>query len=681
MKKGVKLSNSAIYASMAFVCWLVCIVFEWNLKRETSIYVFSNSFVNSILSSGFVVFCFLFYRFEIKDSRQVVDLLELLWRSFLTSIATFSLVFILRLAEIGNNFASILSSESLQFWGYHFYIAAIVIFQANLFYIYKNLSFYPKVKSLEKQWQIVEITLLLLLIYCTFYPENRPIIKFICCGISVLVSLSVAVRFKWIVYLDFKQKIQAIFLITSVLLIGLFFLQLFWSEEVIHKTPYTIFDNLFYYSQFTFFGVYSLFSLLMLFFNIPASSIFDKKMSEISHFQRFSEAMQQEGDKKNLIFQLIDGSIGISAADAAWLEYYVKDEKKEVYTRNIEATEISILRKKLAKSPQELRKSGTIIRDLLSQKIGTKKIEHLTVISFPLNTSNSSFGFVVLLKYIQDGFEKDIVRILRTYTHQAALSLENMSLISDAIEKERYLEEIKISKKIQKSLLPKLHLDNETLKISFYSKSTGTVGGDFFDYCASTNLQYWIAIGDVAGKGTSAAFLMAQLKGIFRSLVQVCSGPRNLVIRANLALAYSTEKTAFITLSAFLVDTDKKHIKHVRAGHCQGIFYRKQTNEHLILEPKGMGLGLVKDDTFKSYIEEQTLEYESGDALFLYTDGVTEARNKKGDMFGINNLLGFIYENNMLDTETIVKNFSFYLTEFCGENEEDDDITFLAIRL
>jgi serine phosphatase RsbU (regulator of sigma subunit) len=292
-----------------------------------------------------------------------------------------------------------------------------------------------------------------------------------------------------------------------------------------------------------------------------------------------------------------------------------------------------------------------------------------------------SFGFVVLLKYVRDGFEKDIIRSLRTYTQQVAISLENMNLISEAIEKERYQEEIKISKQVQKSLLPNHSLSYDNLRISFFSKSATTVGGDFFDYCTSNGKQYWVAIGDVAGKGTAAAFLMAQLKGIFRSLVQVCSGPRNLVVRANHALAYLTEKRAFITFSVFLIDTEKMLLRHVRAGHCQGIYYRHDTDEIIPLEPKGMGLGILKDESFKSYIHEEMFEYKSGDALYLYTDGVTEAKNVNGEMLGLENLTNFIYENKSLEAETVVKNFGMYLKEFCANDEEfDDDITFLAVR-
>ncbi len=676
----LKLSKSFLFALLSATVWLLCVVLD--SKSGVHFYLDEKieSFLHSFLLAGFTFFTFLFYRSEITSSKQVSDLLDLLWRSFVTSMVAFVLVFVLRIVVIGNKLTTLFSMETLNFWGYYVYVAAIVIFQANIFYIYKNLSFYPKVRSLERQWQIVEVLLIVLLVYSTIFPGAGKVARIICFGGSILVSLSFAVRLKWVVYLDFKQKVQAVLLITSVMLMGLFFLQLFWGEEMMSKSPYTVSDNLFYYSQFTFFGVYSLFSVLMLLFNIPASSVFDKKLEEMGRFQKFSEALQQEGDEKNVISQLLDGGIAISVADAAWVEYYVKDEKREVYTRNLDSATLLALRKKLAKPQEGLKKTETIIRELPPITVEKGSSAGLSMLSFPLVTSNTSYGFVVLLKYVRDGFEKDIIGVLRTYTQQAALSLENMTLLSEAIEKERYLEEIKISKRIQKSLLPKYNLSYDDLKISHFTKSTGTVGGDFFDFCTSNGTHYWVAIGDVAGKGTSAAFLMAQLKGIFRSLVQVCSGPRNLVVRANHALAYSTEKTAFITLSVFLVDTEKRVLRHVRAGHCQAIFYSKQTNQLTLLEPKGMGLGILKDDSFKNYIEEEGIQYSEGDSLYLYTDGVTEARNEKSEMFGIEKLMNFISNNNQFEVEEIVVKLGQYLADFCGKSEEDDDVTFLLVR-
>ena len=661
-----------LFVLLAAASWLLGVFSEVESFRTFLGETFGS--FNSLMLSFFILFVFLFYRLEIDASKKIGDLLELLWKGFITALCAFGMVLLVRITEFGAESTTTLSI--FEHLGYHFYLAVIVVFQANVFYIFKNLSVFPKVRAIERQWFVLEMLLIALLIFSAFFPTINTIGKLVSVGATFLITMTFAIRLKWIVYLDFKQKVQAVLLIISVILMGLFFLQLFLSESITQKESNSIFQHLFFYAQFTFFGVYSLFSVLMLLFNMPASSVFDKKIEEMGRFQKFSETMQQNSDGNRVLDQLLDGAIAISMADAAWLEYYDKDRKSQIFARNIELSEVSQFRSIVLKTQKNTRNEELVLRDLSFEA----KHKSLSIFSIPIMTSNNNYGFVVLLKYVKDGFEKDILSVVRTYTQQAAISLENMTLMSDAIEKERYLEEIKISKRIQKSLLPKYNFSNEVLDISFYSKSTGTVGGDFYDFCTSDGIHYWIAVGDVAGKGTSAAFLMAQLKGIFRSLVQVCSGPRNLVVRANNALAYSTEKAAFITLSVFLVDTEGMFFRHARAGHCQAILVDGSTGNLSVLEPKGMGLGMLKDDSFRNLIEEENTPYQIGDCLFLFTDGVTEARNPLGELFGIERLKNFLASNYQLSTDTITDNFGNYLRQFCAELEEDDDVTFLAIR-
>jgi serine phosphatase RsbU (regulator of sigma subunit) len=673
-----KLKRSLLFALLSAVLWLMCVGLDstwvegWTFVKE------HEAAAHSFLLSGFTLFCFLFYREEIGGSMQMVDLLDLLWKSFVTSLVAFGLVFVVRLAEIGNSIIPFLSPSAIVFWSYYIYVAAIVIFQANVFYIFKNLSAYPKIRTQLTQWSVVEVVMLFFLLFNVLYLGNENLLKIVCLLVSIVVTLVFALRLKWVGYLHLKQKIQAILLITTVLLMGLFFLQLFLGEEVTHRQPFSVSNSLFFYAQFTFFGVYSLFSLLMLLFNLPTSSLFDQRMGEMGRFQKFSEALRHGTDAKQVIAQLLDGSMAISVADAAWMEYKSKDGKAELFTNNIEKSIFLQLKRKINKSFAELKTSEIVIREASIDFDPDHK--EFSLVSFPLFTSNTSFGYIGLLKYTRDGFEKDITNILRTYTQQATISLENITLLSEAIEKERYLEEIKISKRVQQSLLPKYNLSFNNIKISHFSRSTGTVGGDFFDYCTSNGIHYWVAIGDVSGKGTAAAFLMAQLKGIFRSLVQVCSGPRNLVVRANYALSYTTEKNTFVTLSVFLIDTEQHRIRHVRAGHCQAIYYSQKERSVFLLEPKGMGLGMVKDDSFKNYIEEDSFEYQLGDALFLYTDGVTEAKSPNGGMLEVENLLKFSAENAEVDVETILANFESYFNAFCGKIEDDDDVTFMVIK-
>ncbi len=558
---------------------------------------------------------------------------------------------------------------------------ALIVFQGSIYNVFKKLSFYPKVKQILLYWAWFEYFMFILLVMSLLPFGLHIYVVYLCLSITTIFSVFLTIRIKWIVYLDFKQKLQALFMVTSIFLMGLYFLQLFIGKDFSYKIPTSMSSNIFIYCLFTFFAIYTLFTILILIFNLPTSGVFEKKYEELSRFQVLSDTLQQGKDRDQILELLYESCKAVSLADIIWVRYFnkntdesilIEDNIQELLIENIE-TELNLL-------TSESYSKEIILRNTRSIDIPSLGDES-SLICIPIKTSSFNAGYVVIVKYVKDGFETDIINVLRMYTQQAAISLENTALLSEAIEKERYLEEIKISKHIQHSLLPKYNLSYDNLKIFHYTKSTDTVGGDFFDYCTINGQQYWIAIGDVAGKGTSAAFLMAQLKGIFRSLVQVCSGPRNLVVRANYALAYNTEKSSFITLAVFLIDTELKQIRHVRAGHCQAIFYNAALKKAFLLEPRGMGLGMLKDDSYKNFIEEAQLYYNDGDILFLYTDGVTECRGKDNNLLGVENLLEFTETQVKFAAEIIVQNFSTFFSEFSEQSEsEEDDVTFLVIK-
>ena len=639
-------------------------------------------YLESLLFFGFAALTFSFFRLEIQHVSTINGLLEIIWKGFITSVVFFGLVFVIRTMDVWNMTAHYEAKDFVSALAYHLVGMSLIVFQGSIYYVFQRLTFYPKVKSILHYWKWFEYYLSAVLLIGVFFVEPPTYVLFFFLGVTMLLAIVATVRLKWVVYLDFKQKLQALFMVSSIFLMGLYFLQLFIGQDFKDKIPFVISSNLFIYCQFAFFGVYSLFTILILLFNLPTTGVFEKKFEEVQMFQLLSDTLQRGKDRGQILHLLLESCSTVSLADMGWIRYKdMKEASSSWLEKNTPETVRIKVEDYLKSAGSDSYVKEVMIRDVA---VEVKAIRFLgteaSLLSIPIRTASFSAGYVMLIKSVKDGFDKDIINVLRMYTQQAAIQLENMSLLSEAIEKERYLEEIKISKRVQQSLLPKYNLSFDNLKISHFSRSTGTVGGDFFDYCTSNGLHYWVAIGDVAGKGTAAAFLMAQLKGIFRSLVQVCSGPRNLVVRTNYALSYSTEKNTFITLSVFLIDTEHKKIRHVRAGHCQAIYYSRKERSVFLLEPKGMGLGMVKDDTYKNYIEEDSFDYYEGDALFLYTDGVTEAKDPKGSMLEIDNLLRFAADNAEEDIETTLSNFETYFNNFCGKTEDDDDVTFMVIK-
>ena len=187
--------------------------------------------------------------------------------------------------------------------------------------------------------------------------------------------------------------------------------------------------------------------------------------------------------------------------------------------------------------------------------------------------------------------------------NQASISIENYRLMEEAIINERYKEELNIAKRVQDSLIPKVLCSNSDMEISAFTKAAAEVGGDYFDTYQLNANRVAVIVGDVSGKGTSAAFHMSQMKGIFQSLVQIKLSTKEFMIKANNALSGCLDRTSFITTTLMIFDADKKMIELSRAGHCPTLYYSAKDNKVRFLKDNGLGLGILRDQQFMNFIE------------------------------------------------------------------------------
>jgi sigma-B regulation protein RsbU (phosphoserine phosphatase) len=184
----------------------------------------------------------------------------------------------------------------------------------------------------------------------------------------------------------------------------------------------------------------------------------------------------------------------------------------------------------------------------------------------------------------------------------------------------------------------------------------------------------------VSGKGTSAAFHMSQMKGVFHGLAQLDLSPEEFMIKANKAINSSLDKTSFITISYFVLDQTKKEVKFARAGHCPTLFYEQNKKQASYFTNKGLGLGIVRNDSFANYVQPREFNYSSGDVLILYTDGITEAKNFKGEEYGYDRLADVINKNAAKEAIEIQELIINDVYEFCGHSEIDDDYTAVILK-
>jgi len=577
---------------------------------------------------------------------------------------------------------------------YHINLGAIVIFLVSTFITWKGLILYQKNKRLQFTWQFFEYGLYASLLFSFFDSAFQQWVFTGILGAFFIFGLILSFNLKWIAYLNFKQKWRSILLLSLVLLYQYYFVNNLFNFSQEFTLVLDLLDSVFILSVIGFISVYALISILVILFNLPTSSVFERKISEVLNFQKLSQSIQKGENKDQVYETLLDSSTNAVFSAGGWLEVYEKSEdklgvphtKRKIFSSNIADHEIIQVKKSISeigvydylKKQKELLYKSDFTQTKLTGNINDPSFA--SVIVMPLIVQAEEVGRLVLLKDVSDGFNREMFDIISSFVNQACISIENFELLSEALENERYREELKIASKVQKSLLPGSLLTNDQIEMYAFYESADEVGGDYYDYYQINEHELSVIIGDVSGKGTSAAFHMSQMKGIFHSLVQLGLSPKSFLSKANQALASCLEKTSFITAAFYTINTQKKEIMLSRAGHCPSLFYSSRKQKTSYFKNKGLGLGIVRNESFENYIELIQVSYETNDMLVLYTDGIIEAKNEAGEEFGYERLCSEIELNATKAPQEIKDSVIKKLMAFSGTQGLDDDYTLLIIR-
>jgi sigma-B regulation protein RsbU (phosphoserine phosphatase) len=278
---------------------------------------------------------------------------------------------------------------------------------------------------------------------------------------------------------------------------------------------------------------------------------------------------------------------------------------------------------------------------------------------------------------------KDQLGELAGSFNQMTGSIEN--LLQTAAEKKRMEEELRIARHIQMSLLPRGPLDMPGLGVTALCVPAREVGGDYYDFFPLGRDRLGVLIADVAGKGTSAALYMAELKGLVLSLSQIYHSPRQLLIEANRILSEHLDSRSFITMTYAVIDVPNGTMTYSRAGHTPLIYLPANTNGSAqVLVPNGMVLGLRIDgaaEMFNNLLEEKQISLHTGDVIVFYTDGITEAMNPASDLFGESRLSRIVEEHGHLESGELRERILREIEAFVGSADQHDDMTMILIKI
>jgi phosphoserine phosphatase RsbU/P len=243
----------------------------------------------------------------------------------------------------------------------------------------------------------------------------------------------------------------------------------------------------------------------------------------------------------------------------------------------------------------------------------------------------------------------------------------------------RLRRELEIARQVQLNFLPKSTPSMPGLEVASVCEAALEVGGDYFDFIRLSDSRLGIAIGDVSGKGISAAFYMTLSKGFLRSLTHTIAGPGEVMRQMNQLYWENVDRQHFISMIYGVFDAEQKSYTFVRAGHNPVIAV--QNGRCSILTPGGIALGLDNGEIFNRVIEERTLALHNGDIFVFFTDGFSDARNTGMEEFGEERLYHLIDRHKDLSAGDLVRTITHEVKKFVGHALEHDDMTMVIVRI
>jgi len=679
-KKGI----IRLSATFAFIFWFLLTIVDLMalFSAQNNIAFGLPAFVGNAMMALFAGSLIVYYRYNIEKAESV-NFVDLLWRVFVTGLITTVVSLIVDFFFTIFGASKITENPLVINFLYHVNIGLILAFIISTFVVWKRLILYQKSKSLMTTWQIYEYAVIGALAFDLFSSNYLDPAFIAIYSLLTIIGLVLSFNLKWIAYLNFKQKWRSIlFIVLVIIYIWYFFKILFFFSEKTELVRDAL-NSVFVVSLFTFILIYCVISVLVILFNLPTTSVFEKKLEEAVNFQRLSQSIPAGENEEKVYEILLDSAVSAVYSDAAWVQ--IDDPNGHVdltLVYNIEKSDIP----KIAQSIKESRFKKIIKTDFERnpqvQKLSVNIHNHSfrSILQFPVMVKNEKIGTLALLKEVGDGFNKEMINIIDTFVNQASISVENFRLLQEAIKNERYKEELKIANRVQNKLLPDKLSNGRTFELNAFTVAADEVGGDYYDNFILDDDRTALIIGDVSGKGTSAAFNMAQMKGIFHSLAQLDLDPKEFLIKANSALSRCLERTSFITVSYFVIDEKSQKVTFSRAGHCPSLYYENKTKSAKFFKNKGLGLGILRNSDFYKYVQVNEFNYYSGDVLLLYTDGVTEACNKNKEQFGYERLRQALTKYADQSPEQIQQGIINDLYEYCGKKSLDDDYTILIVK-
>ncbi len=535
-------------------------------------------------------------------------------------------------------------------------------------------------------------------------PLEQSTITIIIFALMMLAIFVNSFRLSWIVYLTKREKLISI-AYGFVLFVAFIVLYIFTVSE-----SYFLGQALRFYSRqlTSFIASVEMFAIIyfgMTFistlFHLPTAEAFDRKTTEVSSLHNLSRLVTQVFDFNELIDLVTKMTLEVCEAKSAWLEILAEppaptsrpllDQSAGLRApammalQNMSQEDTALILQgdgvTLRKLAIESRKPVVIDRvrsdKRLAHLVSAKtKIDSMVVV--PLVSHTGVIGVLYATKEMEYGFDKEDVDLISAFADQATIAIENSRLIEKSLERERLMREMMLAQEMQRKLLPQQLPSLTQVGLEALSTPAFEVGGDYYDFAMLDEHHLGVLVGDVSGKGVSAAFYMAEMKGIFQSLGKIYRSPSEFLAKAHDALVGTIDRRSFISLMYGVLDLRSGIMTVARAGHCPMLFVSDGKAEYI--KPTGLGLGMGSSEFFAKTIAEQRIQLRKGDTVIFYTDGVTEAHTKNGEEFGYDLLLDVAREAGHRSALEVRDAIIMAVDTHMEHEAPEDDLTIVVLK-
>jgi len=244
-------------------------------------------------------------------------------------------------------------------------------------------------------------------------------------------------------------------------------------------------------------------------------------------------------------------------------------------------------------------------------------------------------------------------------------------------ERRRLESELELSQVVQRALLPQRTPNIEGVELAAFSRPSEIIGGDYFDFFKFRDGTHGLVIADVSGHGVSAGMLMSSLQTALRTMAPDTDSPAEILERINRFYIHNINFTTFVTVFLARFDPTSRTLTYVNSGHNPPAVFRKDDNEVNWLTRTAPAIGLAEIYHPKT----ETITFSDGDALLLYTDGVTEAFNIGMEQFGQERLAELLLQNIDLRASDILQAVLQGVSVFGNHQSLADDVTMIAMKI